>query len=116
VSFRTHLSFAGFGLAAVYAAVGVFELAFVHDAETALVFGISAAVTAGLVAVLLPLLAPRGGGEDGPDDGGGGGGPGGPDDGPPVPPWWPEFEREFWRHVDRGPARRGLGPRERTPA
>ena len=117
VSFRTHLSCAGFGLAGVYAVVALYELLAARDLDTALVFGISAAVTAALIAVLLPLLAPRGDGDEGPDDGGGGGGgPDGPEDGPPSPPWWPDFEREFWSHVDRGPSRGRLGPRERTPA
>jgi hypothetical protein len=115
VSFRTHLSCAGFGLAGVYAVVALYELVGERDADTALVFGISAAVTAALIAVLLPLLAPRGGGDDGSDEGGGGGGPG-PEDGPPSPPWWPDFEREFWRHVDRRRRPGRLRPRERTPA
>jgi hypothetical protein len=115
VSFRTHLALAGFGLAGVYAAVGLVELIAVGDESSALVFAISAGVTAGLVAILLPLLAPRGGGDPGSDDDDGG--PGGGGDGPPPPPWWPEFEREFWSHVDRSPARRRErpAPRERTP-
>ena len=111
MSFRTHLSVAGFGLAGVYAAVGLVVLLFVGDARAALTFAASAAVTAGWVALLLPLLAPRDGGEPGPGDGGGPGG-GGPDGGPPSPPWWPEFEHEFWSHVD---GRRG-GRDRRRPA
>jgi hypothetical protein len=114
VSFRTHLSVAGFGLAGIYAVVGLVELLAVGDAQAALVFGASAAVTGLLVALVIPILAPRGddSGED--DDGGG---PGGGGDGPSTPPWWPDFEREFWSYVDRpsrGPA--GRRPRERTPA
>jgi hypothetical protein len=100
VSFRTHLSIAGFGLAGVYAAVGLVELLVVGDSRGALNFALAAAVTGGLVAALLPLLAPRG--DSGPDDGGsgpGGGGPGGGGDRPP-PPWWPDFEREFWTYVE----------------
>lgn len=114
VAFRTLLSIAGFGLAGIYAAAGLIELVVIGDAGTALTFGVSAAVTAGLIAILLPLLAPRDGGSDDDDDGGG---PGGGDGGPPPPPWWPEFEREFWSHVDRPrgrPDRRS--PREPTPA
>lgn len=110
VSFRTHLTVAGFGLAAIYAAVSLVELLAVGDGHAALVFGASAAVTALLVAVLLPLIAPRRG-DSGDDDEGGG--PGGGGDGPPPPPWWPEFEREFWSHVNGG---RGSRPRRRTPA
>ncbi len=111
VSFRTHLSLAGFGLAGVYATVGLVELVLLGDARAALVFGASAAVTGALIAVLLPLLAPRRGDSDDDDDGGG---PGGGGKGPPPPPWWPEFEREFWSHVD-GPKRSDRsGPRERA--
>lgn len=112
VSFRAHLSYAGFGLAGIYAALGVFELVAGGDPSSALVFWISAAVTAALIALLLPLLAPRDGGDSDEEDGGGGSGGGG---GPPQPPWWPDFEREFWSHVDR-PASGGRPPRERTPA
>ena len=109
VSFRTHLSLAGFGLAGVYATVGLVELVLVGDARAALVFGASAIVTGALIAVLLPLLAPRRGDSDDDDDGGG---PGGDGKGPQPPPWWPEFERQFWSHVDR-PKRRS-GSRERA--
>ncbi|HEV2074813.1 MAG TPA: hypothetical protein VGR10_01080 [Thermoleophilaceae bacterium] len=114
MSFRTQLSCAGFGLAGVYAALGAFELVTGGESRNVLVFGIGALITAGLVAVLLPLLAPRGGGDS--DEDGGGGGPGG-SGGPPPPPWWPEFEREFWSHVE-GPreGRGGPRPRDHTPA
>lgn len=114
MSFRTHLSVAGFGLASIYAVVGLVELLAVGDARAALVFGVSAAVTALLIAVLLPILAPRGG-DSGDDDEGGG--PGGGGDGPHTPPWWPDFERDFWSYVDR-PSRPPAGsrPRHRTPA
>lgn len=113
MSFRTHLSLAGFGLAGVYAAVAIVELLAVGDDRAALVFGASAVVTGLLVAVLLPLLAPRGGDSD--DDEGGG--PGGGGGGPPTPPWWPDFERQFWSYVDRpSGGRQGGRPRERTPA
>lgn len=112
MAFRTHLLVAGYGLAGIYAVVALVELVVVGDAHGALVFGASAAVTGGLIAILLPLLAPRDGGSDDDDDGGG---PGGGDDGPPSPPWWPEFEREFWSHVDR-PARTRGRPRTRAPA
>jgi hypothetical protein len=105
VSFRTHLSAAGFGLAGVYAVVGFVEL-LLGDTRGALTFAIGAAVTGGLVAVLLPLLAPRGPGPDDEDDGPGGGGGGGDR---PTPPWWPGFERDFWSYVD-DPA-----PREPVP-
>ena len=111
VSFRTHLSLAGFGLAGAYATVGLVELVLIGDARAALVFGASAAVTGALIAVLLRLLAPR---RDDSDDDDSGGGPGGGDKGPPPPPWWPQFEREFWSHVDR-PRRSGRpNPRERA--
>lgn len=111
VSFRTHLSLAGFGLAGVYAVVALVEAALVGDLRAALVFGVSAAVTAVLIAVLLPLLAPRRGDADDDDDDDG---PGGGGDGPSPPPWWPDFEREFWSHVrGTGPAGR-RGPRERA--
>lgn len=114
MSLRTHLSVAGFGLAGVYALVGVVELLAVGDPRAALVFGVSAAVTGLLVAVLLPILAPR---RDDSDDDDEGGGPGGGGDGRPTPPWWPDFEREFWSYVDRpGPRPSGSRPRERTPA
>lgn len=112
MSFRTHLSVAGFGLAAVYAVLGLVQLVVAGDGRTALVFWVSALVTAALIAVLLPLLAPRRGDSDDDDDGGSGGG----GDEPTPPPWWPQFEREFWSHVNRrgdGPRRRG--PRERAP-
>ena len=112
VSFRTHLSIAGFGLAAVYAVLALIELVAVGDSRTALFFGISAVVTAALIAVLLPLLAPRGGDSD--DDDGGGRGGGG--DRPQPPPWWPEFEREFWSHVDLLPGGGRSDRRERSPA
>ena len=115
MSFRTHLSVAGFGLAGVYAAVGLVELLFVGDWRAALTFAAGAAVTAGLVTLLLPLLAPRDGGDAEPGDGGGPGG-GGPGDGPPSPPWWPDFERQFWSHVDGGPAGDRRGPPDRLPA
>lgn len=119
VSFRTHLSAAGYGLAGLYAALGLLELILGGAARSALSFLVGAAVTAGIVTVLLPLLAPRGGDDDDDDDGHGGGGDG---DGPPPPPWWPDFEREFWGHVgdrDGGPGTGGSSggdPRERTPA
>jgi hypothetical protein len=112
VSFRTHLSIAGYGLAGVYAAVGLVELLAVGDAHGAVVFGITAAVTGVLVAVLLPLLAPRGDSDDDDEDGGSGGG----GDGPPPPPWWPEFEREFWSHVASRDRPGSRPPRQRTPA
>lgn len=114
MSFRTHLSAAGFGLAGVYAAVGLFELFVVGDAAAALNFGVAAAVTAGLVAALLPLLAPRGGGPE-PDDGGDGpsGGGGGGDR--PPPPWWPSFERDFWSYVEDSPPREPGSLREDAP-
>lgn len=112
VAFRTHLSIAGFGLAGICAVAGLVELVVVGDASGALTFGISAAVTGGLVAVLLPLLAPRRGDSEDDDEGGGPGGGGG---GPPPPPWWPEFEREFWSHVNR-PDRERRPPRQPTPA
>ncbi len=113
MSFRTHLSVAGFGLAGIYAAVGLVELVAVGDERAALVFAASAAVTALLIAVLLPLLAPRG---DDPGDDDEGGGPGGGDDRPPTPPWWPDFEREFWSYVDRPRGNRSPSrPRQRTP-
>jgi hypothetical protein len=111
VSFRTHLSLAGFGLAGVYAVVALVEFALVGDSRAGLVFGASAAVTGGLIAVLLPLLAPRRGDSDDDDDDGGFGGGG---DGPSPPPWWPEFEREFWSHVQRTGRRGRTGPRERA--
>ncbi len=114
MSFRTHLSVAGFGLAGIYALVGLVELLVVGDARAALVFGVSAAVTGLLIAILLPLLTPR---RDDPGDDDEGGDPGGGGDRPPMPPWWPDFEREFWSYVDR-PARpsRGSRRREHTPA
>lgn len=111
MSFRTHLSLAGFGLAGVYAVVALVEFALVGDARAALVFGASAAVTGVLIAVLLPLLAPRRGDSDDEDDDDGFGG-GGND--PSPPPWWPEFEREFWSHVRGGHRPSRLGPRERA--
>lgn len=119
MSFRTHLSAAGYGLAGLYAALGLLELILGGDGRSALSFLVGAAVTAAIVTVLLPLLAPRGGDDDDDDDGHGGGGDG---DGPPPPPWWPDFEREFWGHVgdrDGGPGTGGSSggdPRERTPA
>lgn len=114
MEFRTHLSIAGFGLAGIYAVAGLVELVVVGDARGALTFAVSAAVTAGLIALLLPLLAPRRG-DSGDDDEGGG--PGGGGDGPPPPPWWPEFEREFWSHVERpGGQPKRSSPREPTAA
>lgn len=114
MSLRTHLSVAGFGLAGLYAAVGLVVLLFVGDWRAALTFAASAGVTAGLVALLLPLLAPRDGGDPGPGDGGGPGG-GGPGGDPPSPPWWPEFERDFWSHVGDAPAGDRRGPPDRLP-
>ena len=112
VSFRAHLSLAGFGLSGVYAVLALALLA-MGQSRTALVFAASAAVTGALIAIILPLLAPRGGDSDDDEDGGSGGG----GDGPPPPPWWPEFEREFWSHVRARPERGGRGPRrEREPA
>lgn len=111
MSFRAHLSMAGFGLALLYAIIGVVALIGTGDGRTALVFAISAVVTAALVAILLPLIAPRGGGDSDDDEGGGPGGGGG--DGPPPPPWWPQFEREFWSHVNREPPSEPSGERER---
>jgi hypothetical protein len=119
VSFRAHLSIAGFGLAGVYAAVGLVELLALGDWRAAVNFALAAAVTGGLVAALLPLLAPRGGRGPGPEDGRDGpgrGGSGGGGDGPP-PPWWPDFEREFWSYLeDSSEPSDDAGAREEAPA
>jgi hypothetical protein len=64
-------------------------------------------------AALLAMLLRRRGADDGGDDDGGGGEPG-PEGEPPGPDFdWDEFERDFWREVERrrGPRR----PRERVP-
>lgn len=114
MTFRTHLSVAGFGLAAVYAVMALLALIVGGDPRGALMFLAGAAVTAGMVALLLPLLAPHRG-DSGEDDVDGGSGGSGGD--PPPPPWWPDFEREFWGHVDGGDrGRSGDDGRDRLPA
>jgi hypothetical protein len=73
------------------------------DWSGALVYTGAAAVTFGFAAAVIPWVLPRGRGDDPPP----------PDEGAdePQPPWWPDFERQFWGHLDDG--RR---PRERDPA
>lgn len=111
---------AGLGLATVHGVLAVLGLVVLGGGRLALFFGLCAVLTTALTIIARPLLEPPVGGDGGAGVEGGPGGDGprgpGPDRDPDagVPPWWPDFERDFWSHVERAP---GDGaPADRTPA
>ena len=96
---------AGFAVAVGYAIVALVEALASADAAVALPFAYTAVSIAGpLGAVAWLLREPRGRGDEPGDERPE---PPGPPDpgGDPPPPWWPEFERQFWSHVERDVAR-----------
>lgn len=102
---HARLPLAGYTLAGAHTAAAAFSIAVLESVELSLFFGLCAGLTAVLTLVARPLLEPPESG--GPEQDGGG-------PGPSPPPWWPEFERDFWSHVDR--ERSSGRPSERTRA
>lgn len=95
----------GLAVAAAYAVVAVVEVIVSKDAAVAIPFAYTAVcIAAPLVVVSRFLDSPRrdepggegSGGNNGPEPSDGGG------DDPGSASWWPEFEQEFWAHVDSG--------------
>jgi hypothetical protein len=90
----------------VLAGLSWFDLGVPELAGWLALWGLLIAVTVGLALYLIGRRGPDGG-EDG------GGGSRRPDGDPP--PWWPQFEREFWNHVE-GHDRAPDPPPQRVPA
>ena len=80
------------------AATGIVALAALGPVTIALFLLACAVATAATTAGLVALIAHRRGPGDSPGSSAGGPLPRGPDQ---PPPWWPDFERDFWGHVER---------------
>lgn len=105
-------------MAAAYAVVALVAVIVSKDGAVAIPFACTAVTIAAPLVVVSRVLDPprrdEPGGEGSGDNNGSG--PGGGHD-PTSPSWWPEFEREFWAHVDSPPASRRADDRgSRTPA
>jgi hypothetical protein len=110
-AFQRRVLLGGFAVAAVYAVVAVVEAIVTGRPTAAIPFAYTAVTIAGPLLVVSRMLVDRDGpGEDG-SDSDDGPGPGGGGDDPDPQPWWPEFERQFWAHVETPPS--GPPPRER---
>ena len=101
VAFQRWVLRGGFAVAALSVVIALMQLMTADRSAEAIPYAYTAVSIAGPLIVVSRLLRtePRGGtGDGGP---GGGPGPGPPGGGEPKPPpWWPEFEAEFWAHVD----------------
>ena len=99
-------------MAAAYIVAAVVEAIVSGTATAAIPFAYTAVTIAGPLIVVSRMLVDRDGpGEEG-SEGDDGPGPGGGGDDPDPPPWWPEFERDFWAHVESDP--QGPPPHEKT--
>jgi hypothetical protein len=101
VAFQRWVLRGGFAVAALYVVVALIVLILADHSADAIPYAYTAVSIAGPLVVVSRLLrSERHGGTGGPGTGDDTGP--GPSDGgePKPPPWWPEFEAEFWSHVD----------------
>jgi hypothetical protein len=109
----------GFIVAAAYAVIAAVEVVVNPNPLVAIPFAVTAvSIATPLILVSRVIGVPRNDepGGDGPGDVGSDPPPGGGDD-PASPSWWPEFERDFWAHVDaRGGPHSPERERPGTPA